>query len=431
MSLFVWGKPKPREAISWTWREGVYGYGYVTIIVEDADRSSHFLVVPEGYDAKKLDGIEPVSAEVPQVLPDVILIVNETFFDPADYMVISTDVDYMEAFYNIPGAVYGKVVVPNVGGGTNNTEFEVLTGSSMHLLTRFAPFGYVNMYADDTNAARYLKSLGYTSAAMHCEPGANYSRNRAYPNMGFDTVVLGNENFICNSYGNRRNLDEDNYQDMIRIGEGLGNGPRFLYLLTFQNHGGWEMNGPEWDTVHVQQDFGGYTDDLNELLTSIRMSCEAFRALTEHYAASDRPTIICTLGDHAPSFIETVACDPSFTPEQKQIRQRTVPYVIWSNFDMDVPGPTDWATAVDLMPMIYRAAGIPTSAYQDYILSVHAQVPARTTSGCYMDKDGVFGKIDGSPYEEDLLQTYYYLEYNAMNHGSDYRKKLFVCPAGD
>lgn len=427
LSLFVWQKPKPRETISWTWREGVYGYGYVPIIVEDVDRSIHFLVVPEGYDKQKLEGFEAPAYQEPQMLPDVVLIINETFCDLSDCLTFTTDVDYMAAFYGIDGATCGKAIIPNIGGGTNNTEYEVMTSNSMHLLTKYAPFNYVNMNKDEGNVARYLKSLGYTSAALHCEPGSNYSRNRAYPNMGFDKAIMGNKNFVCRKYGKRRNLDEDNYQDMIKVGQTLGDGPRLLYLLTFQNHGGWETNDESFDTVHVQENFGDMTDDLNEFLTSIRMSCEAFRGLTEYYAASDRPTVVLMVGDHAPSFISKMAMDKSLSSEEKQIRRRTVPYVIWANFDLDLPEQTDYATAVDLLPMVYRAAGIPTSAYHNYILSLHDKVPVRTTSGCYMDADGKIGLLEGSPYY-DLMQTYYYLEYNNVNHGSDYRRELFVLP---
>lgn len=427
LSLFVWQKPKPRETVSWTWTEGVRGYGYPAAIVEDADRSIHYLRTPEGYDASHLAELRPRNAAAPAQCPDIILILNETFWDPAVYLELNADADCMEAFYGIDGAVYGYAAVPSVGGGTNNTEFELLTGSSMSLLTRYAPFNYVSFQQDETPAPRYLKALGYRSAALHCEPGSNYSRNRAYPAMGFDAVVMGNENFVCRSYGNRRNLDEDNYQDMLRVGESLGEGPRFLYLLTFQNHGGWETNDPEYDTVHVQGDYGELTDDLDELLTSIRMSGEAFRELTERLAASDRPTLVCMLGDHAPSFITKLPADPSWSEEEKQLRQRLVPYALWANFDMELPEQTDYAAAVDLLAMAYRAAGLPSSAYQDAILELHEQLPIRTSNGLYLDREGWIGKLADSPYAQ-TVRRYYELEYNALSRGGDYRKELFVCP---
>lgn len=428
MSLFVWEKPKPRRSFSWTWHKGVDNYGYPAVIVEDADHSLNAFNLPDGYDKAHLNAIKAKEPEpAPELCPDIILILNETFYDLADYVDLTTDVDYMEAFYGIDGAVYGKAVIPGVGGGTNNSEFELLTGCSMSLLARTAPFNYVNFNGEETGAPRYLKALGYRSAALHCEPGENYARNRAYPAMGFDEIVMGRENFIRHRYGNRRILDKDNYQDMIRISESMGEEPRFVYLLTYQNHGGWETNEDSFDTVHVLEDFGKLTDDVNEFLTSIRMSAEAFRELTEHYAASDRPTIICMLGDHAPSFLTKLPADPGRSEEENEIAKRTVPYVVWSNFGLELLEGTDYATTVDLLPMIFRAAGLPTSVFQDQILSVHDQIPVRTLNGFYRNWDGEIGKVEGSAYEA-LMRTYYELEYNALARGSDYRRELYICP---
>lgn len=388
----------------------------------------NYLHKPEHYDLNDivmLSGSE--ASQMPSECPDIILIVNETFYDLADYMALDTDVDYMKSFYGIEGAIYGKATIPGVGGLTNNTEYEVLTGNSMALLVRNAPFNYVNLNHDDGNAARYLGSLGYSTAALHCQTGANYSRNKAYPAMGFEHVITGNENYLCRRYGNRRHLDEDNYADMIRIGESLGENPRFLYLLTYQNHGGWETNDESLDTVHVKGDYGDLTDDLNEYLTSIQMAANAFHGLIDYYTGSSRPTIICMLGDHAPSFITKLPPKAEFSEDERKIYERTVPYVIWSNFPMDLPQETALTSTVDIMPMLYQGAGLPLSVYQDYILQLHEKLPLRTPDGRFMDRDGVIGRIEGSEYEKDMM-IYYELEYNALHHGGDYQRQLFIRP---
>ena len=431
MSLFVWETPKPLRSYSWSWRKGVENYGYPAIIVEDVEHSLNAFNLPDGYDKSHLDAVAAKDPEMaPEVCPDVILILNETFYDLEEYVDLTPDVDCLEAFRGIDGAVYGKAIIPSVGGGTNNTEFELLTSCSLRLLTRAVPFNYVNLNDEETAAPRYLKALGYTSIALHCEHGDNYARNRAYPALGFDRVIMGPENFTKGYYGSRRMLDRDNYQDMIRAAESLGDGPRFVYLLTYQNHGGWEKNDESLDTVHVREDFGELTDDVNEFLTSIRMSAEAFRELTEHYAASDRPTIICMLGDHAPSFLTDLPDDPERSEGESEIAKRAVPCVIWSNYGLELRSSTDWATTVDLLPMIFEAAGIPTSAFQDQILAVHEQLPVRTLNGLYRSADGVVGTVEGSEYEA-LLRTYYELEYNALARGSDYRRELYLCPVTD
>ena len=49
-------------------------------------------------------------------------------------------------------------------------------------------------------------------------------------------------------------------------------GPRFMYLLTYQNHGGYEQNDNEYDTVYIQKELGDLTDDVNEYLSSVEKS---------------------------------------------------------------------------------------------------------------------------------------------------------------
>ena len=428
LCLFKWEVPKPRNTISWSWKTSVVEYGYLPLIVEDIDHSKNYLHKPEQYDLNDIVMLANSGVgQAPSEYPDIILIINESFYDLSEYMVLDTDVDYLKSFYGIEGAVYGIAAIPNVGGGTNNTEYEVLTGNSMALLARNAPFNYVNMNNDDGNAARYLRSLGYSTAALHCEPGSNYSRNKGYPAMGFENVIMGNENFLCRRYGNRQNLDEDNYTDMIRIGESLGQNPRFLYLLTFQNHGGWEANDESFDTVHVKKDFDDLTDDLNEYLTSIQMAADAFRGLIEYYTDSTRPTIICMLGDHAPSFITSLPPKSEFSEDEIKIYERSVPYVIWANFQMELPEETAFTSAVDIMPMIYKGAGLPMSTYQDYILQLHEKLPLRTSDDRFLDSSGTAGRIEGSKYEKDMM-VYYELEYNALHHGEDYQRNLFIRP---
>ena len=49
---------------------------------------------------------------------------------------------------------------------------------------------------------------------------------------------------------------------MIDHYDAMPDGPRFMYMLTFQNHGGYEKNDDSLDVIHVSEDFGDLTDDL-------------------------------------------------------------------------------------------------------------------------------------------------------------------------
>lgn len=416
---------KPKNAIGWSWGEALAAYGFPSCALEDGQNAVAPFVVPEGYRSDLIQAGVQEGAAAPEHCPDIILILNESFFDLDVYNDIQADQDYLAPYYQIGDAVYGKAVVPNIGGWTNNTEFELLTGNSMYLLHKESPFNYIAFAKTNNNLVQYLKAMGYTSYAMHVGDPVNYSRGRAYPEMGFDHVLLqGNFTYQC--YGNRDWLDADNYRDMIGWYEAAGDGPRFMYLLTYQNHGGHDRNPDELDLVHTTRDFGSLTDDINEYLTSVSMSAEAFSELIGYFSQSDRDVIVCMLGDHGPSLIRPLSPREGMSSEEQELTARMVPYVLWANYDAAFPAGTDYVSVVDLPAMLAEMAGLPLSPYYRTILDLHEDVPVRTSYGAYVDAAGNIGQYQAdSPYYEALTQ-YYYMEYHALKAGSAYRPELYA-----
>ena len=420
----------PQVLVGWKWSEGVENFGFLITAIDDTDKMIHSVIEPEGYSASKVREYEASGiAASAERYPDIILILNESYYKLDDLVETGADADYMQAFYGIDHAVYGHSAVSHVGGGTNNSEFELLTGNSMALLNSYAPFNYYNFDSYKDDFVHYLKGLGYTTAAMHPSKGTNYRRNIVYPKLGFDDIVLGNDQFKYKKLknGKRKTMDANNYKDLIDHYDALGDGPRFVYLVTMQNHAGYDKNDPDLDTVHVSKDFGELTDDVNEYLTSIRYSSEAFKEITEHYREVDRPVIICMAGDHAPAFVTQINTD-NLSGDERIYRSLMVPYVIWSNYDLDTDGIfTDTTTHYELMPMIFKMAGLPMTPYQKTILDLHDEVPVLTKFGYCIDRDGNMIKKEDSPFA-DLVNKYYYLEYNALKHDSGYREEMFKLP---
>ena len=419
---------KPRSAMAWTWYEGVRDYGYPSCIYEDVEKRLHAVIKPEGYSTEAVNAIslrEPGGSHTER--PDIILILNETFYDLSVYADPEPDWDYLAPFYSLDNAVYGRAIVPTIGGGTNNTEYELLVSNAFYLMQIYAPFNYINLSKPPMGVVSYLKDFGYSSAGMHCGGKTNYARNRAYPELGFDTVVLGTEPFVIQNYGHRIRLDAGVYRSLIEQYESMEEGPRFLYLLTYQNHGDYEKNDPELDTVHTRRDFGDLTDDIDEYMSSISLSAQAFAELTAYFETVDRPTIVCMLGDHAPMFINQLESDEALTEYEEQIVKRMVPYVVWANFDLGFAEKHDLVSVTDLMPMILEAAGFPLSTYYQTLLQLHEALPVRTSNGLCMDADGNYSEFDWTDDTPSaaLLRQYYYMEYNLLKGGSNYRAELF------
>ncbi|MBQ8305569.1 MAG: LTA synthase family protein [Blautia sp.] len=426
-------KIKKKTAITFSWSDGIKGFGFGICAVEDAEMALFPYKMPEGYSVQAVpEEPEAKAGRIPaDQYPDVILILNETFCDLDIYTDLQPDKDYLADFYGIDNAVYGHAITPREGGGTNNSEYELLTANSLYLIRNSAPFNFVDFSKADNHAVTYFHQLGYDTYAMHYGVPGTYSRNKAYKDMGFDHITLGKDSFSYHGKnGNRSCLDSDNYHDLTDQYEAGGDAPRFMYLLTLQNHVGWEQNEDSLDTVHTGVDFGDLTDDINEYMSTIELSAHAFRKLTEYFETVDRPVIVCMVGDHAPSFIKDLPCGQDYTEEEAAMARRTVPYVIWSNRKLSYPENTGYASMTDLLPLIAESAGLPESAYYRMILTLRDTLPVRTSYGRYRTTEGEIGIFKKSSPYYDLLQKYYYLEYNGLRAGNDYLRDAFLPPVG-
>jgi len=415
---------KPLKSIGWDWTVPMNAYGYTSCLAEDLGNLLNPYTAPEGYDSEAIQWDTPAETET-EVLPDVILILNETFYDLERYSDIQPDRDIFAEFYGLENAVTGHAVTPVTGGGTNNAEYELLTSNSMYLLNADAPFHYVDFAPENSNVVRYFDDLGYETFGMHCVEPTNYARNRVYPQLGFDHVLLGRTEFqYIGHNGNRGWLDSDNYRDLIDRYEAAGDGPRVLYLLTYQNHGGFEQNDASSDTVHAANAPEELADQVDEYLSSVDLSVQAFLELTEYFASVDRPVIICMVGDHGPSFITELEPRSEYSEEEATVVAKATPYVIWANFPLEESAGGD-ASMVDMVPMLLRQAGLPLTPYYETILELHEALPIRTGDGITVDRSGTVAAYTyGDPAFESLTR-YYFMEYNGLVAGNDFVPELF------
>ena len=419
---------KPRKTISWLWSPAYTQYGYAACTLETLLQSFQAVSKPEGYTDAALDAAADAAldaadgASAGTQTPDVILILNETFYDLRMLTDLQTDVPYLSHIESMDDLLTGYAVVPSAAGGTNSSEYELLTGNSLQLLPGVTPFNILDLN-DACSIVSVLEQLGYYSIGCHPETPENYNRKYGYTALGFDRVFF-KEDFLGKERPPGRNFfsDESVYREMLGwYEESPADQPRFLYCLTIQNHGAWENGPSEHDTVHVLDDYGDRTDDLNEFLTCISRSDEAFYGLTEYFAAQERPVILCMVGDHSPS-IDTAVADPTLSEEELSLRRRSVPLLIWANF----PLPETELGTMSLnyvVPTLLELAGIQMPPYYSYMTELREQVPVLTSIDRYVTADGsVHSYSDTTPFTE-AINSYFYLEYNNLSRQP--RQELF------
>lgn len=341
-------------------------------------------------------------------LPNIIVIMDEAFSDLSVVGDLETNEDYMPFMHKMQqGAdhtITGYTQVSVCGGNTANSEFEFLTGNTMS----FLPSGsipYQQYITKDTpSLASYLASLGYETYAQHPYYASGWNREKVYPLLGFEHL-----NFI-DDYANKTYVrkyvsDDADMQHIIDTYENKEDGkPAFIFNVTMQNHGGYtDAFSDLSEDVHATN----YNSEvLDRYLSLIRLTDQSLEKLVDYFSTVDEKTVIVFFGDHQPS--DTVAAQvqdsmllPGESVPDEQLRKRyQVPYLVWANYDID--GATQQNTSLNyLSAEVLKAAGVPTDAYQNFLLDLQKSYPVMSAAG----------RTDASDADENMLNTYKKLQY--------------------
>ena len=364
--------------------------------------------------------------------PNIIVVMDEAFSDLSVLGDFDTNTDYMPFVHSLEkgneNTITGYLNTSVCGGNTADTEFEFLTGNTM----AFLPVGSIpyQQYIKSTtpSLASYLKSIGYATYAQHPYYGSGWNRDMVYPLLGFDNLSF------MQDYSNQRFVrkyisDETSFDRIIETYENKPDGqPAFIFNVTMQNHGGYTDTYYGFDNTVTADKLNNSA--LDQYLSLIKLTDEDLKSLIEYFSNVDEKTIVVFFGDHQPN--DTVASSVlaangmdynNLSHEELKLRYQ-VPYVIWANYDIDEATGED--TSVNyLAANVLKAAGVPTSDYQSFLLKLKEEYPiisaVRTdkTAGKTANKtsDKVSNKPDkatGSKKKQadsDMLNEYKILQY--------------------
>jgi len=416
---------KPVQTLTWSWQESYHQYGYLASTIEVFCESLDPVKMPETYNEKNLTNFSErrKHSSTNTQYSDVILILNESYYDLRQIAEITTDVPYMDYFENLENTVKGYAVVPDSGGGTNKSEYELLTSNSLQLAPNIVPFNTLDLRKANSIAS-YMSDLSYSTVGAHSEPALNYSRGRAYNELEFENIYFDGD-FENLEYYQAREFETDKclYDNLIKMYEKLpSEKARFLYLLTIQNHGGWDMNESADDFIHVNEDFGQYTEQINEFLSCMYLSDLALKDLIEYYSNVDRPVVLCIVGDHSPAFANEIV--DNMDDIVTRLKLCSTPFLIWANYPIEEKN-LGYIGMNALVPNILQAADMPLSPYYEYILDTSKQVPVLTAFDVYVDKAGDIYQYAEKTVYTDLVNQYLNLEYNNIGKHAERIQELF------
>lgn len=354
--------------------------------------------------------------------PNVIAIMNESFSDLSILGDLNTNEDPLSFWHSLDdNVIKGHVVVPVFGAGTSNSEFEFLTGNSVS----FLPFGCVpyQQFVHDgaSSLTSTLSGQGYTSYAIHPYSPYGWARDKVYNYFGFEAFY--SQNAFTNPHKERWYIsDESNYNMLINLYENKPYGkPLFLFNVTMQNHGGYNFS-PFTPDITIQGYENSYPD-VNQYLSMINASDEAFEYLVNYFKNVDEPTIICMFGDHLPkidtNFYAELMGDTLADGEEVADSRLThkTPFIIWANYDLGIG--SKYADFEDisvsyLSSLLLQAAHLEMPEYNQYLLKLMQCVPIINSTGCFDANGNEIKPDDAQSAYYKMINGYQQLQYNSV-----------------
>ena len=309
-----------------------YGYPYcLAVTIFDTGISC-----PRDYSEQEITRIEKTEDNLPATnedsKPNIIFVQLESFFDPTlvEYLNISEDPipnfrklmkEYTSGYYKVPA----------VGAGTANTEFESITGMSLHY---FGPgeYPYKSILKETTceSAPYVLKNLGYSTHAVHNNEANFYGRRSIFPNLGFDTFTSAeymSEEEDKNPLGWTK--DEVLTDEIIKCLDSTEESD-YIYTISTQGHGAYPeeqliddpeitVSGAETEAQNNQWEY--YCNEIHEMDNFVK-------ELTDALADYPEDVILVMYGDHLPTMGLTVE-----DLKNKYLFQTQ--YVMWDNFGLE------------------------------------------------------------------------------------------------
>lgn len=291
----------------------------------------HGVEKPNDYSKESIDEIIEAIATDKQgdtaadgeVRPNIIFVQLESFFDPTHVMGLEYSAAPTPNFAKLKeSGVSGYLSMESVGGGTANTEFEILTGMN---LEHFGLGEYPYTTALKTRAcesiAANLKKVGYSTHAMHNHTADFYDRDSAYSSLGFDTFtpIEMMRNVTKNPLGFAK---DEVLTDEILSALDSTKARDFVFAVSVQAHGRYPFEEIEAmpdedlgyediadfvpDTYENTITVTGISDEpvLNQFTYYVNQVYEMDMFIGELVAAlekRDEPTVVVFYGDHMPT----------------------------------------------------------------------------------------------------------------------------------
>ena len=366
--------------------------------------------------------------------PNIIMVMSEAFSDISNSDFLSFDgfdnpLEFYNDFIMRDDVVSGHIVVPNFGGGTSDTEFDVLTGcSTRNIESTQVSYNFVRTPIE--SMPRMLEKIGYDTLAIHPGYGWFYNRTNVYNNMGFDDFVYLEEDFDLKTQSKGGYIsDEVTAESIIENFEKHSeesDDPLFEFCVTIQNHGPYEE---KYDNQEINFTTDVYLTDEEKAIYSgyfegIDDADAQIETLVDYFEDSDEPVVLVFFGDHLPGFSNGMSYFSEFRPDidlngnqWQLLKAYETPYFIWANDaalettnfaenveNMDMPA-NNTMSSFYLGSMLLELLDLDgISSFFEYVNDMRTSIPI-VFDDLYMLSDGTLATVLSD--DQNQLLDYY------------------------
>ena len=333
-----------------------YAYGMISVGVDEPEEYTDESIQKIAERIEKTKTVDKDNVKT----PNIIFLQLESFIDLTNVIDLELSAEATPNFTSLKKEyTSGYLRVNNVGYGTANTEFEIMTGMN---LEDFGPgeFPYKTVLKNTPceSIAYILKDYGYSSHAMHNNTGTFYSRNVVFKNLGYDT-------YTSLEYMNPKEYTylgwvKDNIltDEIIKVLDSTEE-QDYLYAISVQGHGSYPsdevLENPHISVVSGIEDderINQYTYYANQIYEMDVFIGELINALNNY----DEEVILVMYGDHLPSL------------GLKNHDLYQTEYIIWSNygFSMENKDIETYQLAARLLRALNIDGGVINKFHQVY-----------------------------------------------------------------
>lgn len=338
---------------------------------------------------RALEAETPTQTAQGEEIPNVILVLSESFTDQeilGQYLDFTTE---LTPYYNQlqQESRHGKIYVPKVGGGTSETEFEVLTG----LKSQYTVNPYSMGLPEMNSLASVLREKGLTATALHWYAGVYYNRYENLAKEGFESFYTTDTTQRDFTKVGMFISDRDHFRAIM---DKMDETPErdFVFCLTMQNHGGYGYD----DFRKIYGAEVPFTNELSEeSLIAANNYCylltqtdAALAEWIEELRSYPEPVMVIFFGDHlAPLGMETYE---ELGVPIGSAAAHEAPYFIWSNRE-NLAGEEDMM-AWQLGAYALTLAGLNDDPFFSYVERLRQQGVTEDETYDLLSYDALFGK---------------------------------------